>query len=271
MKNGIQHHIHLEPAAGEPVGGGGAPVGGAPAPVGGAPTAPTFDPNTFKTEVTGTVRSELSRLQREIEGRFSQLRAPAAAEPKGDKPPSIKDYLNAQGEMEPEKFEQYQHALHKHFSRSERAEWEREHQASQAKQQSASAFRKAQNEHLDRESEYERANPSYRQDLLAAGDLEVNPDVGRRIISSKYSAHIIHHFARNRAEFHKFQALSYDDPEAAIEMIGELGYGFKTRETNTTTKRRAAAAPPTADGFGGGRPAGSPQKSKEQMFEEWNS
>lgn len=272
MNFGTKHHIHLDPNTGDAGSGGGAPAGGAPAPAGGASATPSFDANAFKTEVTGMLRSEMSRFQRDLEGRFSRP-APEKESPegRGDKEPSLNSYLNANGEMDADGFARYQRDMHRYFSRAERTEWEREHQQAQARQQSAASFRKAQNEHLGRESEYEKANPSYRQDLLAAGDLEVNPDVGRRIIASKYSAHIIHHFAKNQADFRTFQALSYDDPEAAIEMIGELAYGFKARETDVTTKRRAASAPPTTDGFGGGRPAGSPKKTKEQMYEEWNS
>lgn len=254
-----RHNLHLDPAADGS--GGGAATDGSPD-VGAAPASPAFDPESFKGEILGSLRNEIgSHFQRflpEIESRL----APREAREEFSGMPSLEDkkYLNAQGELDAKGFERYL----KDVSKAERAEWEREYQANQTRLQSESSFRQVTKEHLSREAEYEKANPTYRQDIMKAGDMEVNPRVGQRILASKYSANIIHHFAKNRNDFSRFQQLSYDDPESALEMIGELGYQFKSTES----KPASIPAKPTRGAFGG---AGAKPTSRDlaSIIKDW--
>lgn len=238
-------------------GGGGAPIDDVPAVDTGAP-APSFDPGAFKSEITGLIRNEFGGFRRE----FESGRQPARqAEP--DKAPTIQQFYNSKGELDEEGFSKFLAAQHKHLSKAERAEWEKDYTQKQTQQQSQSSFRKSQAEHVSRESEYEKTNPTYRQDLMAAGDMSVNPSVGQRILASKYSANIIHHFAKNRAEFMRFQAESYDDPAGAIETLGELRARFSNALMASKLPPR-----PTRNGFGGigTKPI---RRSDEEILKDW--
>lgn len=257
----FNRHFHLDP---EPIeGGGGAPIESAPAPDGGAPTlTPSFDPTAFKSEMLGSIRQELgssfSRFRTELEPHISSSQQAA----KEDKAPSIQEFYNSKKELDEEGFAKYLAAHHKFLSKSERSEWEKDIQQKQAQQQSQSAFRRSQTEHIARESEYEKTQPTYRQDLLAAGDMEVGPAVVQRILGSKYSANIIHHFAKNRPEFLKFQRLSYDDPSEAIEVLGELRARFQTSGTPTNLPK------PTRAAFGG-TGAKTNTRSTDEILKDW--
>lgn len=258
--------LHLEPGANEAAGGGAA---GAGAPAAGA-AAPAFDPAAFKTEITGLIQSGLNNglgsFRREFESKYAAPRNDRNDRGDEDKAPTMQQFFNSKGEMDEEGFAKYFQAQHKHLSKAEKAEWEKEYQDKQGKLESESSFRKTRNEHLTREAEYSKANPSYQQDIMAAGDMEVNPRVGRRILSSPYSANIIHHFAKNRSDFQSFQALSYDDPEGALEMIGELGYQFKA--TNTAANK-GLPAKPTKAGFGTLGSKTATQRSNSEIIADW--
>lgn len=258
--NTYKHNLHLSPD--ENLGGGAA---FADSPEGGAAPAPAFDPESFKSEILGSFRQEIGNsFQKFIPEIENRLRPQEKREETFSGAPSLEDkkYLNESGELDPKGFERYL----KDVSKAERAEWEREHQQSQSRLQTESKFREVTRDHISRESEYEKANPSYRQDVMKAGDMEVNPRVGQRILSSKYSANIIHHFAKNRNDFSRFQALSYDDPESALEMIGELGYQFKSSENNQTR----IPARPTRGGFGSGV-AKTPSRGVKEILAEWRN
>lgn len=242
-------------------GGGGAPIDGVPAADEGAPATPAFDSAAFEARLLGSVRNELGGIRRE----FESSRAPTRqAEP--DKAPTIQQFYNAKGELDEEGFSKFLAAQHKHLSKAERAEWEKDYTQKQTQQQSQSSFRKSQAEHVSRESEYEKINPTYRQDLMAAGDMSVNPSVGQRILASKYSANIIHYFAKNRAEFMRFQAESYDDPAGAIETLGEL----RARFSNASTATTKIPPRPTRNGFGTGG-AKDAQRSTKEIVDEWRN
>ena len=257
--NYLNHRLHLDPES-EAGLGGSAPSDSAPALEVGASAAPSFDPNAFRSEITGLIRNEFGGIRREFES--SRTPAPQAQE---EKAPTIQSFYNSKGELDEEGFSKFLQAQHKYLSKSERAEWEKEYTQKQSAQQSQSSFRKVQAEHVSRESEYEKTNPTYHQDLMAAGDLEVNPSVGQRILASKYSANIIHYFAKNRAEFVKFQAESYDDPAGAIETLGELRARFSTASTTQKIPPQ-----PTRRGFGTG---GSKEvaRSTKEIIDEWRS
>jgi len=53
--------------------------------------------------------------------------------------------------------------------------------------------------------------------------------------------------------------------------IGMIAAQFKAQETAVPQKQKAAATMTTAAGFGGGKPSGTGQPSKEQIFKTWNS
>ncbi len=255
-----RHNLHLDPNTDDLGGGSGAPPIDAPAPDSGAPAVPSFDPNAFRSEITGLIRNEFGGIRREFE---SSRQAPAVKQE--DAPPKIQSFYNSKGELDEDGFSKFLQAQHKYLSKSERAEWEKEYQTKQSEQQSQSSIRKITAEHISRESEYEKANPTYRQDLMAAGDLEVNPSVGQRILASKYSANIIHYFAKNRAEFVKFQAESYDDPAGAIETLGELRARFAG-----STQTNKIPPQPTRKGFGTGG-AKEPTRSNREIVDEWRN
>lgn len=263
LMNSMNRHLHLSPDPLEGGEGGGAPIESAPAAGGGAPAS--FDPGAFRNELMGSIRQELgsnfSRFRSEIEPRLT----PAQQARQEEKAPTIQSFYNSKGELDEDGFSRFLAAQHKHLSKSERAEWERENQERQTQQQSQSSFRKAQTEHIGRESEYEKANPTYRQDLMSAGDMSVNPQVGQRILASKYSANIIHHFAKNKAEFLRFQAESYDDPAGAIETLGELRAKFASNGQSNGIPPR-----PTRAAFGG---AGTKPhtRSTEEILKEWRN
>lgn len=269
MMYSTKPRLHLDPDTDNLGGGGGAPETG-PASGEGAPASPSFDPDAFRSEFSGLLREELGRglgqIRSEIETRLTPAQERAQ---ESNEAPSMEDrkYLNAQGELDAKGFQRWQADLYKHMSKAERSEWEKENQTRQTQLQSESQIREAKRAHVARESEYSKANPTYQQDILRAGDMEVNPSVGRRILSSKYSAHIIHHFAKNKADFSQFQGLSYDDPEGAIEMLGELGARFKASEN--ASSRPSIPVKPTRGAFGGGgsRPAA---RSMEEMKKDWN-
>ncbi len=256
--------FHLSPEPGEPGGGAAAAV---PANGGAAAAAPSFDASAFETKITGLLQNQFGGLRREIDSRFSKFTPTPAAQPAADKAPSMKDFLGSNGEMDQEGFERFMDARLKHSLKGERSEWEKEFQTKQGEQQSASQMRESQRQHIAREAEYEKSNPSYRQDLLAAGDMEVNPKIGARILASKYSANIIHQFAKDRGLFSQFQALSYDDPEAALEMLGEMSYQYKASENNTS--RRMPQAQPTRQAFGGAGGA-KPKRSLQEIQQDWS-
>ena len=230
----------------------------------GESAAPAFNASAFRNEMTSLIRSELgngiSGIRRELEERFSQQSAPE------EKIPSMKDYLGSDGQMNEESFEKFMDARLKHALKGERAGWEKEFESNQSRLRTESEMRKTQNEHLSRESEYEKTNPNYRQDLINAGDMEVNPSVGQRILASKYSANIIHHFAKNRGDFMRFQAMSYDNPVEALEYLGELGAQFKT-----ASQPRKTPATPTRGAFGGvGAGKSTGRRSTKEILDEWN-
>ena len=255
--------LHLDPNPGEPGGGGAASA--APASGGAAPAAPAFDAGAFESKITGLIQNSLGGFRREVEGRFSKFAPSPTAQPQADKAPSMKDFLGSDGQMDEERFEKFMDARLKHSLKSERSEWEKDFQTKQGQQRSASQVRESQRQHIARETEYEKSNPTYRQDLMNAGDMEVNPQVGARILASKHSANIIHHFAKNRGDFAQFQALSYDDPESALEMLGELSYQFKA----SAEPRKLPQGGPTRAAFGGGGGGAKPKRSLQEIQQDW--
>lgn len=264
-----RHNIYRNPDL-DGTGGGAAPAdspGGGAAPAADVGSAPAFDPAAFKNEILGTFRNEFGGFRQQLEGRFrsydERLNPPKQEE--GDKRPSMKDYdFNKDGE-----FERYQDDLLKFKLKEHRSEWEKEQTASRSREEQEARTQSILDSHAERQESYARANPDYNPDFPVAFK---NAAVTLAVADSEYSAHIHHFFQKNPDKLSELRGIERDKGAiAALRYVGRLESQFEAQETAAPAKRAAASAMPTAGGFGGVKPAGAKQPSKEEIYDKWNS
>ena len=254
--------LHLNPEPGESGGGSGAAAAGAPA-SGGA--APAFDASQYvpKSEYE-RLSSEFGRFRGDAENRFRtfESRLPQPEPTKQDKAPSMKEFLNANGEMDAEGFEKYQDAKIAYNLKTHRQEWEREQTAARQREDYEARQNSILEAHSSRQDAYHRANPDYNPDFPVSFK---NAAVTLAVADSDYSAHIHHFFQKNPDKLSELRSIERDKGAiAALRYIGRL-------ETQFETKQAAAPSPvarPTRGGFGGGG-AKPVQRSEKEIVADW--
>lgn len=261
--------LHLDPDADG--GGGGAPAADAPALGGGASAdfqgqAPAFDPDAYvpKSEYQ-RLQSEFGETRQQYEARFrdfeSRLPKPQAPEP--DKAPSMKDFLNANGQLDDEGFERFQDAKIQYSLKQHRAEWEREQGEARQREDYEARQTSIIEAHAARQDAYARANPDYNP---RASMQFKNAAVTLAVADSEYSAHIHHFFQKNPDKLAELRGIERDKGAiAALRFVGRLESQFEAT-TDVENKNKVRIAAPTKPGFGGPSKSEQPDIQKLRAF-----
>lgn len=267
-----KHNLRLDPAL-DGAAGGAAEAG---SPAGGAAPAEAFDATKFvPREDFERIQSDYSQFRQAAEQRFqdydSRLPKPEKQEKKEDKEPDAES-----GEYDfskPGEFQRYQRDLTQYHLRNQFAE----HESRQSEAQEAAEREKNVGEIVSsaaqRDKAYAEANPSYTQTLKGAS-INVPRPVGLAVMDSEYSAQIKEYLAKNPQKSQELREIAQGGRfgmEKALRMVGRIEAMFETQESTVQTKKTAASAMPTAGGFGGSKPSGAKQPSKEEIFDKWNS
>ena len=259
----FRHIIHLDPAPDGAAGGAANPS----LPAGGE-AAPAFDASQYvpKSEFE-RISNDYSSFRQEAEQRFqdydSRLPKPEMAEPKADVAPKASDYdFNKEGEFERFMDDRAAYKFNQEFSSRES-----KYRESQQEQSYKQYVQSTQDAHAERADSFRAANPDYdpNKSILLGNDT-----VALAVLESEFSANIHNYLQKNPEKVVEIRKMAKSNPANAVRMIGRIEAQFESQAAAIPAKKSAAAAMPTAGAFGGPKPSGKPQPSKEEIFKNWN-
>lgn len=242
------------PAAGDASGasaGAGAAEGGA---AGGS--APSYVSKTDFDSFANEIRQNFSR--------FNQPKPEAAKAESGapnEPDPSQYDFKKP-GELN--RYNRDVYKYHRHLERQEEAQ-------ESAKTESEASRKKNETGHLQRVSEYRKANPEYDADLKKSGNIMVLDEVKHAIYASKNSASVLHYLAKNPGSADELDLLAQTDGiDAVRERVGEMAAEMRRAKESMGNTEAAARVRPPRQNLRGGASSGNRTLSNAERFERFS-